>query len=128
MNMRIMAGVLLAGAAMAVVVDRIAVTVDNDAITESEVIQDIRITDFLNGAPLDFSPAARRAAAERLGGQAAVPRGKNNGGDPGHPHHGFLEWRAVGFQPRGSPRRRGAAGRSGADPARNEYRALSPTA
>jgi hypothetical protein len=69
-----MAGFLLAGAAMAVVVDRIAVTVDNDAITESEVIQDIRITDFLNGAPLDFSPSARRTAAERLVDQALVRR------------------------------------------------------
>jgi hypothetical protein len=72
MSIRIMAGFLLAGAAMAVVVDRIAVTVDSDAITESEVIQDIRITDFLNDAPLDFSPAARRTAAERLVDQTLI--------------------------------------------------------
>src|SRR5256885_11647793 len=74
MSMQIMAGLLVAGAAMAVVVDRIAVTVDNEAITESEVIQDIRITSFLNGAPLDFSPEARRAAAERLVDQALIRR------------------------------------------------------
>jgi hypothetical protein len=72
MSMRIMAGLLLAVSARAVVVDRIAVTVDNDAITESEVIQDIRITDFLNDAALDFSPAARRTAAERLVDQAMI--------------------------------------------------------
>jgi len=82
MSMRIMAGFLLAGAAMAVVVDRIAVTVDNDAITESEVIQDIRITDFLNGAPEDFGPAARRTAAERLVDQALIRREMNIGHYP----------------------------------------------
>jgi hypothetical protein len=48
------------------VVDRIAVTVGNDAITESEVLEEIRVTQFLNNAPLDFSADARRAAAERL--------------------------------------------------------------
>jgi hypothetical protein len=53
-------------AAWAGVADRIAVTVGRDAITESEVLEEIRVTQFLNNAPLDFSPAARRAAAERL--------------------------------------------------------------
>jgi hypothetical protein len=82
MSMRIVAGFLLAGAAMAVVVDRIAVTVDDDAITESEVIQDIRLTDFLNGAPLDFSSGARRTAAERLVDQALIRREMNIGHYP----------------------------------------------
>src|SRR5690348_16406621 len=50
----------------AAVLDRIAVTVGKDAITESEVVEEIRVTNFLNNEPLDFSPAARRAAAERL--------------------------------------------------------------
>ena len=53
-------------AASAAVLDRIAVTVGNDAITGSEVMEEIRITSFLNNEPLDFSAAARRAAAERL--------------------------------------------------------------
>ena len=52
--------------ASAAVLDRIAVTVGNDAITGSEVMEEIRITSFLNNEPLDFSAAARRAAAERL--------------------------------------------------------------
>jgi parvulin-like peptidyl-prolyl isomerase len=57
---------LIFGAGQGAVLDRIAVTVNNDAITESEVLEEIRVTDFLNGTPLELSPAARRAAAERL--------------------------------------------------------------
>jgi hypothetical protein len=53
-------------AASAGVLDRIAVTVGADAITESEVIEEIRITSFLNNEPLDLSGPARRAAADRL--------------------------------------------------------------
>ena len=58
----------------AAVLDRVAVTVGNDAITESEVMEEIRITDLLNDEPLDFSPAARRAAAERLVDQYLIRR------------------------------------------------------
>jgi hypothetical protein len=97
MSMRIMAVFLLASAAMAVVVDRIAVTVDNDAITESEVIQDIRITDFLNGAPLDFSSAARRTAAERLVDQALIRREMNIGRYP-QPQKSEAEQMLVNFK------------------------------
>jgi hypothetical protein len=50
----------------AALVDRIAVTVAQDAITESEVLEEIRVTSFLNNEPADFSAPARRAAAERL--------------------------------------------------------------
>ena len=92
-----MAGFLLAGAAMAVVVDRIAVTVDTDAITESEVIEDIRITDFLNGAPLDFSSAARRASAERLVDQALIRREMTIGRYP-QPQKSEAEQMLVNFK------------------------------
>ncbi len=60
---------LLAGImqlAHAAVLDRVAVTTGKGVITEGEVVEDIRLTDFLNQAPLDPSPTARRAAAERL--------------------------------------------------------------
>ncbi len=63
---RAAAAALLCGAALAVVVDRIAVVVDDAVITESEVIEEVRMTEFLNGKPLDLSPAQRRAAADRL--------------------------------------------------------------
>jgi len=67
-------------AASAGVLDRIAVTVGNDAITEGEVLEEIRITSFLNGEPLDFGPDARRAAAERLVDQYLIRRELASGG------------------------------------------------
>jgi len=48
------------------IIDRIAVTVGNGVITESEILREIRLTAFLNREPLDFSPAAKRKTAERL--------------------------------------------------------------
>ena len=56
------------------VIDRIAVTLDNQIITESEVAREIRLTAFLNGDPLDFSPEARRKAAGRLVEQKLIRR------------------------------------------------------
>jgi DNA-binding transcriptional regulator PaaX len=59
---------LLAAALLcrAEIIDRIAVVVGNSVITESEILREIRLTALLNGAPLDFSPEAKRATAERL--------------------------------------------------------------
>ncbi len=59
-------------ACSAAVVDRIAVIVGKDVITESEVLRDVRITQFLNGQPLDLGPQARRAAADRLVDQQLI--------------------------------------------------------
>ncbi len=53
-------------AAAAAVIDRTAVAVGNDVITETEILDDIRVVAFLNGEALDFSPRARLRAAERL--------------------------------------------------------------
>ena len=64
----------------AAVLDRIAVTVGNDAITESEVMEEIRITSLLNNEPLDFSAPARRAAAERLVDQYLIRQELAGGG------------------------------------------------
>ena len=47
-------------------IDRVAVTIDNQIITESEIAQEIRLTSFLNGDPPEFSPEARKKAANRL--------------------------------------------------------------
>ena len=54
------------------IIDRIAVAVGNQFITESEILRDIRITAFLNDTELDFSPKAKRQAADRLVEQKLV--------------------------------------------------------
>ncbi len=56
------------------ILDRIAVTVGDEVITEGQVLDEIRIVAFLNRGPLDFSPAARRRTAERLVDQALIRR------------------------------------------------------
>ena len=48
------------------IIDRIAVTLDSQVITESEVLLEIRLTAFQNGTPPDFKPEAKRQAAGRL--------------------------------------------------------------
>jgi len=57
---------LLTAATRAEVIDRVAVTLDNQVITASEIELEVRVTAFLNGDTLDFSPEARRKAAGRL--------------------------------------------------------------
>jgi len=65
---------LLIAASRAEIIDRIAVTLDNQVITSSEVTLEIRLTAFLNGDPLDFSPGARQKAAGRLIEQKLIRR------------------------------------------------------
>ena len=65
---------VLASGARAEIIDRLAVSLDNLVITESEVRREIRLTAFLNGEDLDFSPAARRKAADRLVEQKLIRR------------------------------------------------------
>jgi hypothetical protein len=47
-------------------VDRIAVVVGGTPITASEVLEEVRLTEFLNGEPPNTGPEQLRAAAERL--------------------------------------------------------------
>jgi hypothetical protein len=68
----LIAGIALSVLAMGAVADRIAVVVGNDVITESEVLDEVRLTEFQNGQPLDLSPKERRAAAERLVDQQLI--------------------------------------------------------
>jgi hypothetical protein len=63
---------VIIGLCTAAVVDRIAVVVGKAVITQSEVIKEVRLTQFLNQQPLDLGPAARRAAAERLVDQQLI--------------------------------------------------------
>jgi hypothetical protein len=54
------------------IIDRVAVVVGNTAITETEVLRDVRLTQFMNGQPLDLGPQARKASAERLVDQQLI--------------------------------------------------------
>ncbi|MGE5644869.1 MAG: hypothetical protein ACM336_03650 [Acidobacteriota bacterium] len=48
------------------IIDQVAVTIDDQVITTSQIIQEIRVTAFLNGEKPDFSAANRRKTADRL--------------------------------------------------------------
>ena len=51
------------------VLDRIAVTVGKQVITQGDLIRDLRVDAFLDRKPVDLSPSAKRAAAGRLADQ-----------------------------------------------------------
>lgn len=60
------------------IVDRIAVSVGNQAITSSDIDREIRVAAFLNRTQADFSPSARRATADRLLEQRLILRELEN--------------------------------------------------
>lgn len=58
--------------AHAEIIDRIAVTVDKQVITESDVVRYLRVAAFLDHKPVDLSAKARRAAAGSLVDQILI--------------------------------------------------------
>jgi hypothetical protein len=72
--MKSIALALLVVPAFAVIVDRIAITVGNKIITDSEINQRIRLAAFQNDQKPDFSLASRRQAAQTLIDQKLVER------------------------------------------------------
>ena len=68
--------VVLASAAIAhaEIIDRIAVSVGNSVLTATDLDREIRVTAFLNSMPPDFTPASKRATAERLIEQKLIRR------------------------------------------------------
>jgi hypothetical protein len=60
------------------IIDRIAVSVGNQAIASSDVDREIRVSAFLNRTEPDFRPAARRATADRLVEQRLILRELEN--------------------------------------------------
>jgi hypothetical protein len=58
--------VLLIAALHAETIDRIAVSVANRVITTSDIDRQIRVAAFLSGTKADFSPASKKAMADRL--------------------------------------------------------------
>jgi hypothetical protein len=57
---------LLQCAASAEVVDRIALTVGREIITEQQIVHSLRVTAFLNGEPIQINAQTKRAAAQKL--------------------------------------------------------------
>jgi hypothetical protein len=60
--------------ASAEIIDRVAVSIENTVITESELLRQIRLTAFLNDAKPDFSSEKKRETADRLIEQTVVRR------------------------------------------------------
>jgi hypothetical protein len=54
------------------IIDRVAVTVGKQVITESEVIRDVRVAAFLDQKPVDLSGEMKRKAADRLVDQILI--------------------------------------------------------
>ena len=65
---------LAAGAARAEIIDRVAVLVGDRVITQSEMLLQMRVAAFLNGAPPNLDAANKRQAAERLIAQTLIRR------------------------------------------------------
>jgi hypothetical protein len=64
------------------IIDRVAVTVGTNVITASEVLEEIRLTAFLNGDKPEFTADAKRKAAGRLVEQALIGREMDAGQFP----------------------------------------------
>jgi hypothetical protein len=73
----------LAVVSRAEVVDRIAVTVGNQVITETEILREIALTAFLNGEKPVFNSENKRKAADQLVEQKLVRKEMEMGHYPG---------------------------------------------
>jgi len=69
---KVAAAALLIYALQAEVLDRVAVTVGRHVITQSEIIEQIRVAAFLNDEEPDLSAAGRKKASERLVEQTLI--------------------------------------------------------
>ena len=56
------------------IIDKIAISVGNQVITEEQVVEEVRVTEFLNQAPLDLTAVEKKKAAERLIEQTLIRR------------------------------------------------------
>lgn len=65
---------MLVSAARAVIVDRIAIRVENAIVKDSDIDRSIRVTEFLNDQSLHFTASERREAGRRLLDQAFIKR------------------------------------------------------
>jgi hypothetical protein len=65
---------LSASVASPVIIDQIAIIIGNSIIKDSDIDHDVRVTEFLNGEPLNLSNAVRKKAASRLIDQVFIRR------------------------------------------------------
>lgn len=56
------------------IVDRLAIVVGRQSVTELQLDEELRVTAFLNNQPVSRTPEARRAAADRLVEQLLLER------------------------------------------------------
>jgi hypothetical protein len=68
--------------AQGVLIDRIAVVVEESIIKDSDIDRDIRVTQFLNDQPLRINPADRKKAAGKLIDQVLLRDEIKTGGYP----------------------------------------------
>lgn len=64
------------------VLDRVAVSIGNQVITETELVEEIKLNAFLNKEKADFSTASKRTAADRLIEQKLVKKEMELGSYP----------------------------------------------
>jgi hypothetical protein len=74
LTMGLSLALVAAAVARAETLDRIAVSVGQEVITESQVILDLRVAAFLEHKPVDLSGAAKRQSAKRLVDQLLILR------------------------------------------------------
>lgn len=72
--MRLAILLFLANTAAAELLDRVAVTIGNQVITQSDIDEEIRMSAFLNNEPAQFTAKVKREAADRLMEQSLVQR------------------------------------------------------
>jgi hypothetical protein len=74
------AGLLARDGICGEILDRIAVTVGRQVITESDVLREIRVSAFLDQKPVDLSGGEKRKAADRLVDQLLILQEASIGG------------------------------------------------
>ena len=72
--MRMMSALLLLFPLQAELIDRVAVSVGNTVITESEILEQMRVRALLEGTPLKLDGESKRDAADRLIQQTLIRR------------------------------------------------------
>ena len=60
--------------AFSTIIDRIAVIVGSSIVKDSDIERDLRVTYFLDGAPLDLGTESRKKATKRLIDQIFIRR------------------------------------------------------